>query len=58
MLIMQVVEAIKTSIRDAETLLAIQGSINKILRMHNADQEMAIEDAVIVEESDVQISGV
>jgi hypothetical protein len=58
MLIMQVVEAIKTSIRDAETLLAIQGSINKILRMHHAEQEMAIEDAVIVEESDVEVPGV
>ena len=58
MLIMHVVDAIKTSIRDAETLLAIQGSINKILRMHHAEQEMEIEDAVIVEESNVEVPGV
>jgi hypothetical protein len=58
MLIMQVVEAIKTSIRDAETLVAIQGSINKILRMHHAEQEVEIQDAEIVGEVDGEVTSV
>jgi hypothetical protein len=58
MLIMQIVDAIKSSIRDVDSLNAIQGSINKILHMHNVTQEVDIQDAVIVGETDVQISGV
>jgi hypothetical protein len=56
MLIMQIVEVVKTSIRDADSLMAIQGGINKILRMHNAEQEVEVQDAVIVEETDGQIT--
>jgi hypothetical protein len=56
MLIMQIVEVVKTSIRDADSLMAIQGGINKILRMHNAEQEVEIQDAVIVGETDGQIT--
>lgn len=58
MLIMQIVEAIKTSVRDADSLAAIQGGINKILRMHHVEQEMEIQDAEIVGESDGQITSV
>lgn len=58
MLIMQVVDAIKTSIRDAETLVSIQGNINKILRMHHSDHEMQIQDAVVIEENDAEVASV
>ena len=58
MLVMQIVEVVKTSIRDADELVAIQSGINKLLRMHHADQEVEIQDAEIVGETDVQVPSV
>jgi hypothetical protein len=58
MLVMQIVEVVKTSIRDADELVAIQSGINKLLRMHHADQEVEIQDAEIVGEADVQVPSV
>ena len=58
MLVMQIVEVVKTSIRDADELVAIQSGINKLLRMHNADQEVEIQDAEIVGETDVEVTSV
>ena len=50
MLIMQVVEVVKSCVRNADELTAIKTGINKLLKSHKQDTEESIEDAVIVDE--------
>lgn len=48
MLVMQIVEVVKSSIRDQEELIAIRSGINKLLRMYTSGDE-DIQEAEVVE---------
>ena len=50
MLIMQVVEVVKSCVRNADELMAIKTGINKLLKSHKQETDEPIEDAVIVDE--------
>jgi hypothetical protein len=49
MLIMQIVEVVKTSVRDADVLTAVKAGINKLLRQHKQEVDDPIEDAVVID---------
>ena len=49
MLIMQIVEVVKQSVRDADELTAIKTGINKLLRQHKQEVDDPVEDAVVVD---------
>lgn len=49
MLIMQIVEVVKSSVRDADELTAIKTGINKLLRQHKQEIDEPIEDAVVID---------
>jgi hypothetical protein len=48
MLIMQIVDVVKTNVRDSDALTGIQSGINKLLRQHKQDTKEDIQDAEIV----------
>lgn len=50
MLVMQLVEIVKSSVRDADTLTAIQSGMNKLLRQYKQETPDDIVDAVVVED--------
>lgn len=53
MLVMQIVEVVKSSVRDQEELIAIRSGINKLMRMYSQELEPEpIIDATIVGEDD------
>lgn len=48
MLIMQIVDVVKTNVRDTDALTGIQSGINKLLRQHKQETKEDIQDAEIV----------
>ena len=50
MLIMQIVDVVKTNVRDSDELAGIKSGINKLLRQHKQDTTEDIQDAEIVED--------
>jgi hypothetical protein len=50
MLIMQIVEIVKTNVRDSDELTGIKSGINKLLRQHKQETTEDIQDAEIVDD--------